>query len=573
MMQYREFLAILARYAEREYAVECANYYALKNSTLEEQIANPACIATAELISDQESYTASYMFSDEGVKFRIEDDLHIIDRETGHEFKATVLGLNVLKKTITFDCEDLDEMPRKALIVAPPFPPNKNIKKRIDHLAFTLNSYPHIFKLLTREPNLPTAKKSNVTDMAGKLTCSNDIARILCVASAMDHTTLAIQGPPGTGKTYVAAMLAVELMCGPRAARIGIMSQTHAGINNLCYEIESIAKKYNRSFKGIKRSNKNRDCLESDGCIRDVEKIGNDAGFHNLSAGTPRLFSGFDHKIFDYLIIDEASQLSLSEVIASAMCARNLIIVGDQQQLPQVNKAHHPMGSDVSAMNYFLDQHAVVPENRGFFLSQTRRMNADITGLISALSYDHFLQPHPIAKNRRLEIIEDPSDPLGPCGFYFLSVPHSGLNQESLPEAEAIHALVTRLEKSVPLKEIMVVTPYRAQENLLRSLLPAQIRLGTADKIQGQEADVVFYSMASSDIDMGSEDLDFLLSLNRLNVALSRGRKKSILVCSEEIFKIRADSIKKIRLLNALAYAREYHFKLQKEYSHVIRRA
>jgi hypothetical protein len=100
----------------------------------------------------------------------------------------------------------------------------------------------------------------------------------------------------------------------------------------------------------------------------------------------------------------------------------------------------------------------------------------------------------------------------------------------------------------VPHDEIAVVAPYNAQVNLLRELLPADVRVGTVDKFQGQEARVVLYSMASSSGEDIPRGLEFLLSRNRLNVAISRARCLAYLVCSPRLLDVNCRTIDQMRL-------------------------
>jgi superfamily I DNA and/or RNA helicase len=101
-------------------------------------------------------------------------------------------------------------------------------------------------------------------------------------------------------------------------------------------------------------------------------------------------------------------------------------------------------------------------------------------------------------------------------------------------------------------EEIVVVAPYNAQVNLLRELLPADVRVGTVDKFQGQEARVVLYSMASSTGEDIPRGLEFLLSRNRLNVAISRAQCLAYLVCSHRLLDVNCRTIEQMRLANAL---------------------
>jgi uncharacterized protein len=85
----------------------------------------------------------------------------------------------------------------------------------------------------------------------------------------------------------------------------------------------------------------------------------------------------------------------------------------------------------------------------------------------------------------------------------------------------------------------MVVTPYNAQVVLLRQRLDAagrtDVRVGTVDKFQGQQAPVVFISMVASSIDDVPRGISFLLNRNRLNVAISRAKYAAMIVRSETL--------------------------------------
>lgn len=98
----------------------------------------------------------------------------------------------------------------------------------------------------------------------------------------------------------------------------------------------------------------------------------------------------------------------------------------------------------------------------------------------------------------------------------------------------------------------MVVAPYNAQVRLLRAALPPEVPVGTVDRFQGQEAPVVFFSMASSSGEDVPRGLDFLFSRNRLNVAVSRARCLAILVASPRLLEIRCRSVEQMRLVSAL---------------------
>ena len=98
----------------------------------------------------------------------------------------------------------------------------------------------------------------------------------------------------------------------------------------------------------------------------------------------------------------------------------------------------------------------------------------------------------------------------------------------------------------------MVVAAYNDQVRCLRKRLLEGVQVGTVDKFQGQEAAVVFFSMATSNGEEIPRNLEFLFSRNRLNVAVSRARCLAILVCSPALLRIWCRSAEQMRLVNAL---------------------
>ena len=136
----------------------------------------------------------------------------------------------------------------------------------------------------------------------------------------------------------------------------------------------------------------------------------------------------------------------------------------------------------------------------------------------------------------------------GEAGLRFIPVEHSGNRQASPEEAEVIAREVARFRP----EDVLVVAPYNAQVRCLRAVLPEAVRVGTVDKFQGQEAPVVFFSMATSSGDDLVRSISFLFSRNRLNVAISRAQALAVLVASPKLLEIRCRTIEDMRLVNAL---------------------
>jgi uncharacterized protein len=112
--------------------------------------------------------------------------------------------------------------------------------------------------------------------------------------------------------------------------------------------------------------------------------------------------------------------------------------------------------------------------------------------------------------------------------------------------------------KPITAEEILVVAPYNAQVNLLKQTLPEGACVGTIDKFQGQQAQVVIVSMATSNEDYLPRNLEFLYDKNRLNVAVSRAKCLAIVVASPDLLKVHCRTPEQMELVNTLCWLQEY---------------
>jgi superfamily I DNA and/or RNA helicase len=234
--------------------------------------------------------------------------------------------------------------------------------------------------------------------------------------------------------------------------------------------------------------------------------------------------------------------------------ARTLVLLGDPVQLAQVSQGTHPGGSGASVLEHLLGDSQTIPEDRGLFLEHSFRMHPDVCRYISDAFYDS-----------RLEAAEEcahQSTALG-TGLRFVPVEHEGNRRSSPEEAARVREEFERLlgqewtnAKGVPaplgLNDILVVAPYNEQVMCLSEALPRGARVGTVDKFQGQEAPVVFFSMATSSAADVPRNLEFLLSRNRLNVAVSRAKCPAYVVASPKLLEVGCRSIEQMRMANAL---------------------
>ncbi len=362
----------------------------------------------------------------------------------------------------------------------------------------------------------------------------NDLEAAKQIVEQLDSSYLVVQGPPGSGKTYTGARLIVHLMA--RGRRVGVTALSHKSIHNLLREVEKVAREEGVEFRGLKKGD------DYEGPF--IKKSENQALFDHpeddvlLLAGTSWLFSR-DTVHVDTLFVDEAGQMSLADALAAGTSARNVVLLGDQQQLAQVSQGIHPAGAGASVLEHLLAGEDTVPPELGLFLGRTWRMNQAICRFVSEMSYEGRLQPVPECAERSIN---------GESGLRYIAVEHEGNRQASREEAEVIAREAARFRP----EDVLVVTPFNAQVRCLSAALPAGMRVGTVDKFQGQEAPLVFFSMATSSGDDLVRSIGFLFSRNRLNVAISRAQALAVLVCSPKLLEIRCRTIEDMRLVNAL---------------------
>ena len=271
----------------------------------------------------------------------------------------------------------------------------------------------------------------------------------------------------------------------------------------------------------------------------------------------------------DVLFVDEAGQVSLGNLVAMATAAKSVVLIGDQMQLAQPIQGAHPRDSGRSALDYLLEDRAVVPPDRGIFLSRTWRMHPDLCRFVSDAVYDSALHSEAGCANQRLVLRPGAHRALKPAGLSFVPVVHEGCRQKSEEEAHETRAILDSLldqrvvdrkgrERKIGLDDVVVVAPYNMQVNLLRSVLPEGARVGTVDRFQGQEAEAVIVSMATSGQDDMPRDAAFLLSRNRFNVAISRARCLAVLVASPGLLDLVAKSVDEMKLANLFCWAADY---------------
>ena len=367
---------------------------------------------------------------------------------------------------------------------------------------------------------------------------------------ALDSSYVAVQGPPGSGKTFLGSHVIASLVAA--GWRVGVVAQSHAVVENMLaavverglFPAERVAKMAGTSqrpdfpWAEWSRATVQQRC--AGGANREGFVFGGTAwNFSNASL--------FEQASLDLLVVDEAGQFSLANTLAVARSARNLLLLGDPQQLPQVSSAPHPYPVDISTLSWLSGDAPTVDERFGYFLPVSWRMHPQLCAPVSRLSYGGRLASAPAAALRHLEGREP--------GLQVVPVSHRRCTVRSEVEAAEVVRLAQEFVgarwdagdgavRALTGDDIVVVAAYNAQvdtivQHLERAgLRDAQghgVRVGTVDKFQGQQAPVTVVSLAASNAGASGRGAEFLLSPNRLNVAISRGQWCSVLVCSSTI--------------------------------------
>lgn len=367
---------------------------------------------------------------------------------------------------------------------------------------------------------------------------------------ALDSSYVAVQGPPGSGKTFLGSHVIASLVAA--GWRVGVVAQSHAVVENMLaavverglFPAERVAKLAGTSQRpDFPWAEWSRATVQQR-CAGDA----NGEGF--VFGGTAWNFSNaslFEQASLDLLVVDEAGQFSLANTLAVARSARNLLLLGDPQQLPQVSSAPHPYPVDISTLSWLSGDAPTVDERFGYFLPVSWRMHPQLCAPVSRLSYGGRLASAPAAALRHLEGREP--------GLQVVPVSHRRCTVRSEVEAAEVVRLAQEFVgarwdagdgavRALTGDDIVVVAAYNAQvdtivQHLERAgLRDAQghgVRVGTVDKFQGQQAPVTVVSLAASNAGASGRGAEFLLSPNRLNVAISRGQWCSVLVCSSTI--------------------------------------
>ena len=579
----RALLAHLLKFHHREAAAEWRDRFALLEVPVDELVEDRTAVAglryegPAGRVKQSQDHRYSFPAQDVGLRVGDRPTDPATEGSAGklvslHAADGSGRGTLTLRRGLAAD----PPHPR-ALIPAAPVPDYvlryallRMARWVVDHgLDSPLPTYRAGRQLLLRQPPrlLPDASagaEGGDGAAGGRLTRPGEHGSdaLVRLAGQLDGAALAVQGPPGSGKTYSAARVIVDAVRDGK--RVGVMANSHRVIDHLLASVVAQAPELRVVHKAD----------PGDAPVPGVVNVGANAEVVNLLdrgqvdvVGATAWLMARDELAgrLDLLVVDEAGQVSLANALAAMAAATDTVLVGDPAQLDQPVQAAHPDGADVSALAHVIGDPTTMPaitmpaitmpDDLGLFLDQTRRMHPAICAFVSEVAYAGKLTP--VDGLDRQSVDGDGS------GLRWLPVPHHGNRTSSVEEATAVdRAVRDRLgrhwtddagaRRVLGPADVLVVAPYNAQIAALRARLPDGVEVGTVDRFQGREAVVVFYSMATSTVDDLPRDFEFLFSLNRLNVAVSRARALAVLVCSPALLAPRCRTTRQVLLANAL---------------------
>lgn len=581
-------LTDIVGFYRRDQRPEYRLYFERKNKTNEELIEDTESVGDMRLIKIQEpegkqkGHTYLYKYPEQEFKIGVGSKVDNASPFTDESDRAgTVTEIdyeNRIIKLLKQKKNGENHLP-KILSIVPPQPIGISELEKANNryfdsiLGVRQEEYLATNDILNK--SIPRVKGKKPGD---KLIETNDFSKeIPSVLKNLDNSYMFIQGPPGTGKTTQASNAIIELI--KLKKKVGIVAHSHKVVVNLLSKVDALGQKNNLNFKGLKRGNKDKEESIYDGTLiktfftdqirkgsgKNLTKI--DLLEQYLKDDDILLFSGtkyhfaketYNNNKLDYIFVDEAGQLTTADIIAIGTAAKNIVLIGDQMQLPQPSSADHPGDSGKSILEYLLEDKDTVDEDKGIFLNNSFRMHPDINNFISDSFYDGRLNCDDQTSKRSLKL--EAKTKLNCPGINYIQAIHNDFSQRNEVEGEIVNKIYKDLigknfqdydgkQRKISSEDILVISPYNVQVNYLKSILPEGARVGTIDKFQGQEAPITMISMATSDGENIPRGLDFLFNRNRLNVAISRSQLMSIIIFNPDLLLANARKVEDIYLI------------------------
>lgn len=397
-----------------------------------------------------------------------------------------------------------------------------------------------------------------------------------------------IQGPPGTGKTTVIKEIILQQLKANPNSNILITSQTNVAVDNVLkgleeyrYEIDKkellrcgndekiaieikeygfdhIMENYKKEFRELKVNNEDERKIKEiwEGYINETQKLKNELGELLLRSkrivgatcvGIANKKIGLENMTFDLVIVDEASKALPAEILIPLNKAKKCVIIGDHKQLPPtLNKAltdeeeleiedREYCETELFEKSLFEKLFEEAPDYAKGMLKTQYRMPTSIGNMVSNFFYDEKLENGENCRDKQPLFFEK--------NLNWLDTSKIKNNMEddnkspfNLVEVNVIKDLIKSIRDKKIDSRIAVITPYKGQKReinraLIKEKLMDKVFVDTVDSFQGDEADIVIFSVTRA-----KKKTEFFSKDARLNVAFSRAKKEFIIVGSIDYF-------------------------------------
>tara|TARA_B100000035_G_scaffold315465_1_gene336598 strand:- start:5974 stop:9357 length:3384 start_codon:yes stop_codon:yes gene_type:complete len=572
-----EYVSTISGYYRREERVRYQEYFRLKNLPLDDKINDSSSFGLLSLLRQPELLEGKYLLTyechdDTFKKLKLGDEIVLfLNTSIFEEKELTGNIIEIYSSPFSFKISISENYLKEILDVEgnlvlnnptgiiQPYPRNfrsvaNNSKKRLINICNYLienKELPLLVENILKNKPQKILIDSNLNDLDSK--------RIFNIAKKLENAHLTIQGPPGTGKSTIMGEVIYKLF--KEGKKIGIAAPSYFSALNLVKKVvPHLSEEEKVLFYHTSSSQDLIDALESTPKI-EIQKSAMSKtkreNFNVIASYTHKFAQEIFENHFDYLVIDEVGQVPMATTLSLCHATKNLLLIGDHNQLPQVINGSHPNKNSLSTMEYLIDGDETVSKDKGLFLGTTFRMHKDVNKFISKYFYDDLLRNHDITNSRTLN---HSRTEIQPTGIQFIPVHHTGNTQSSIEEVEKVEEIINELlnstvsiegeERKLSEDDVLIVSPYNSQVYELRKKLGEKFRVGTVDKFQGQEAPVVIVSLTASNYEEAPRGIDFILNFNRINVALSRSQCLSIVVGSPELTHLHNQSLNSIRLTN-----------------------
>ena len=550
-MEMEQFKQSLLNYLFVEKTFEDEDAEKQKMMSDEEKIENDLLLVGATVVSQDENIYELNV-PDNYSKLRVGDKVILNDIHLASSFDATIT--DVFFDTITVMCD-------KQLDISSSFTIEQKSPQLINTLISCLEGiYSGIpgaafLRLLSVEEPFEKEDflKVNVDDIPNfdKIKEFMNAEQLNAVSNMLEYPPVhVLQGPPGTGKTLVLAATAIATAHMNR--EVVVIANTHHAVNNALKKIKSIDKKSTVIKVGsllkaeelddtVIKFSTFKEYYEFSYKNRKKKRSGHIIGLTIWGALTYLGLRHHAHFRPYHALIDEASLMHLSLATILGKTAPSVCLFGDSRQMQPIFRSELEQNiMSKSILDYCAENIEGVTVD---VLHTTYRMNNEITECVSKAFYEPYgirLVSSEISSENRLEYHGNSES------LQWINIEtECEYLEENREEAECVSNIVKEL-LSIGLNhnDIAVVTPFRKQVSLIRSMTRNIVAeddmplIDTVERLQGQDVDCVIISFVKT----SASNVDFIFNPNRLNVMISRAKRKVFIITSNEV----GESLKKL---------------------------